>query len=146
MKKVNLILVGLVTLVALIIGFSSCGGGSSSGRLNSKEQAGYSFVLKRLKSPSSANLIEHGYGDKFKKAVETAIHGTLPSCITVGYYEIEAQNSFGGMVRDSYWVFYRNGVPCHVETSDNIDYAVRSGNPQGAISAALSVNGCDCGN
>lgn len=123
---------------------NSGGKNNSSGGLNSKENAGYSFIVKRLKSPSSANLIECIYSDDIKKVVEKAIDSSLPSCITVGYFEVEAQNSFGGMVRNSYWVFYRNGVPCHLETTDDIDYVIRSGNPSQAIHLALSSNGCGC--
>jgi hypothetical protein len=136
MKKVNLFLVSLATMVALSVGFSSCGAGEM-------EEKGWSFILNHLRSPGSATLIKYGYGDDIKKIVEQHCKTTLPACITVGFFEYDAQNGFGALLRQSSFVFYKNGTPCHVESDEDLDEVASIGRSDVLI-LALESNNCGC--
>lgn len=144
MKKVNLFLISLVTLVTLSIGLSSCGDS------NQAKENGWNFVKKSLRSPTTATLISFNYGDQIKQILEKS-GGNLQKCITVGYFEYDAQNGFGAMVRNECFVFFRNGIPCYMESVESIDNALNRLTNQGyphhfipTLNTALAGNGCGC--
>ena len=124
-------------ILCLSLFFYSC-------NVNSSEvNAGYNFILKQLKAPNSANLERGLYHSKIKETIEEHCNVKLPSCISVGHFEVSAQNSFGGTITQTYFVFYKNGIPCHMETDESIDRVANS--RQGYIlNTALEVNGCAC--
>jgi len=122
--------------------------------MNQITNAGWEFVKSRLLSPSSAKLISSKYGAEVKQILEKKCSNSdalLPDCITVGYFEYDAQNGFGALIRESAFVFYKNGNPCYMETASAINDALneltRMGIPQNfipTINAALEINNCGC--
>lgn len=137
MKKLILIISTSLLMLCLSLCFNSCDSNSS------EVKAGYNFILKNLKSPSGATLESGVYHEKIKEVMEEHCKVTLPSCISVGQFKVSAQNSFGAITTQTYYVFYRNGIPCHMETNESIDRVAMSG--QGYIlNTALEMNGCSC--
>lgn len=106
-------------------------------------KAGFSFILSRVKSPSNTSLLASKYGKEVKSMVEEHCHVKLPACINVGYFSIDTPNGFGTLVREGFWVFYRDGNPCHLETGDALDKVAATQNGHLLISA-LEMNGCGC--
>lgn len=104
---------------------------------------GYSFILTRVKSPSNTSLQASKYGQDVKNMVEEHCHVKLPTCITVGYFSVDTPNGFGTLIREGFWVFYRNGSPCHLETDAALDKVAATQNGHLLISA-LEMNGCGC--
>lgn len=137
MKKIILIISTGILMSYLSTCFYSCDTNSS------EVKAGYDFILKNLKSPNSATLESGAYHKKMKEIVEEHCKVILPSCISVGQFKVSAQNSFGTIITQTYYVFYKNGIPCHMETDESIDRVANSG--QGYIlNTALEMNGCSC--
>lgn len=127
----------VITIAFISLSFCSCDTNSAEVR------AGYDFVLRNLKSPNSATLENGMYHKKIKEVMEEHCNVTLPACISVGQIRVSAQNSFGAIITQTYYVFYRDGVPCHMETDESIDRVANSG--QGYIlNTALEINGCSC--
>jgi hypothetical protein len=112
---------------------------------NSKAKSlSVNYVAGRLRSPSSAVLVEYLEPVSARKKLEDAGF-SLESCQHVTRVAVDAQNGFGVVVRGIYYVFFRNGQPCHVEEADSLIEVARSGYSASSIlSASLRMNGCDC--
>lgn len=106
--------------------------------VKSYDEAGWKFLCKRLKSPSSAKLVSYVDKENMKDVLKKA-DIQLDPCITAEMYDYDAQNSFGAIIRDSYVVFFKNGKPCHLEKSNSI----KKGNSQ-LLKIALEMNDCGC--
>ena len=133
------VLMALVLSMFFSMGLYSCTSSSTDRQLS----AGYSFVLSRLKSPSNTTLVKSLYGGQIRNLVEEHCSVKLPSCITVGCFEVDTPNSFGALLRETFWVFYKNGIPCHLETSKALDKVSSTRNGRLLITA-LEMNGCKC--
>ncbi len=118
---------------------------SIDNKISSIEKKGYSFLLSRLKNPSSAKLIAIGQSEKAKNAIEKSGF-YLKSCHSVVLYQIDATNSYGGTMREMYYVFFKNGTPCFLKTPEDIsNYSwTNLSQKQGMIEFDLSINGCGC--
>jgi hypothetical protein len=127
----------------------------SSKTTNQIIEAGWEFAKSRLLSPSTSKLVSSKYGIEVSQSLEkysTKTGAKLPDCITVGYFEYDAQNGFGALIRDGAYVFYRNGKPCYLETKSAIENSIASyynmGIPENFIPALNMVitewNGCGC--
>ncbi|MDR0331848.1 MAG: hypothetical protein LBI15_00105 [Dysgonamonadaceae bacterium] len=123
-------------------------------RGNETINAGWDFIKNRMLSPSTAKLVSYKHGNEAKRILlqySPNSNAQLINCITVGYFEYDAQNAFGAMIRDKVFVFYKNGNPCWIETASDLDETfsilTRSGISQNfipTINAALEFNGCGC--
>jgi len=104
-----------------------------------------SYVLARLKSPSSARLVEYLDPNSAKQLLNNAGY-SLPSCTKVTRLIVDSQNSFGAMLRSTYFVFFKNGKPCHLEDSDSLTEVTLLGSSMQTtiIKATLKVNDCSC--
>ncbi len=83
-----------------------------------QRNAGWDYVCTRLKSPSTAKLIGYAAPDA-PPCVEFANKIGLDG-LSVAMYEVDSQNGFGAMVRDEFLVFFKNGVPMHMEVADDV--------------------------
>lgn len=149
-----------ICLVVLILGYigsemdtdSSADSNKGKTSTNSKKNddneiylnSGYTFVLSHLKSPSSTSLLESQYGVEVKKVVEEHLRVTLPQRITVGFFTVDTPNSFGTLLRETFFVFYSDGKPCHLETSKSLDETAAYPNAGTILLSALKINGCNC--
>jgi|GEM_PF-3218723 len=102
------------------------------------------FIVPSLVSPSSAVLVEYT-GPAEAESILSQSGYSLPECNQVTRLVIDSQNRFGATLRGFYFVFFRNGVPCHWESSDSIREALgmRYQGPT-IINATLKMNGCGC--
>lgn len=117
--------------------------GGISNESDSYIKDGYSFILSRVKSPSNTSLLVYKYGTEVKNMVETHCQVNLPNCITVGYFYVDTPNSFGALLREDFYVFYRNGIPCHLETEEALKKVETTQNGHLLLNA-LEMNGCGC--
>ena len=157
----------LVSLICCILIFCACvhtnrentrqnvnQGQSASVRSNVTTNAGWEFIKSRMHAPSSARLISYRYGDEVMRMIQQyspISNARLLDCITVGFFEYDAQNPFGAMIRDRVFVFFNNGNPCWIETVRGLDETIstltRVGIPENFIptlNATLKFNGCGC--
>lgn len=96
---------------------------------------GWAFVYNRLKSPSTARLV--GYVDpKEDESVKFANAINLPG-LSVATYQVDAQNSFGAMIRQIFIVFFKNGRPMHMEEASSLK------GDANLLRATLRINGYD---
>jgi len=147
--------VGVVSLVGILFmngvfdsGSSSSSGGSKTRtetqaktetRSASYDAAGWNFMRNRLRSPSTAQLVSYVSKSDMKKTFAEMKIGLGGDCISAEMYTFDAQNAFGGTLRETHIVFFKNGRPCHSENADNISQATGH-----MVQVALSINGCGC--
>ena len=127
------------TLLIVFIGVTLIGGikhqfwGSSDSTM---VKTGQEAVLNVLKSPSTAKFISYGKSSKVKPIIEEHLGIKTKDNRDVMLFEVEAQNSFGGMVKSTFFVFYIDGKPIDVVEENSI----LSPNKSNVI-AALNYNG-----
>jgi hypothetical protein len=99
------------------------------------KEKGWSFIYNRLKSPSTARLV--GYvGPKEDASVKFANAIDLPG-LSLATYQVDAQNSFGAMIRQVFVVFFKNGKPMHMEDANSLKGDVS------LLRVTLKINGYD---
>ena len=99
------------------------------------QEKGWAFICNRLKSPSTAHLV--GYvGPKEKASMNFANAIDLPG-LSLATYQVDAQNSFGAMIRQVFVVFFKNGIPMHMEDANSLKGDVS------LLRMTLKVNGYD---
>ena len=99
----------------------------------SEEGKGWSYIKQRLKSPSTAKLVNY-VGTEATPCQDLAKAINLPG-LGIAMYQVDAQNGYGAMIRCEYLVFFKNGTPMHVEDASEV-----SGSPQN-MRLTLQVNG-----
>lgn len=98
-------------------------------------ERGWEFIYNRLKSPSTANLV--GYvGPNEDVSVKFANAIDLPG-LSLATYQVDAQNSFGAMIRQVFVVFFKNGKPMHMEDANSLKGDVS------LLRVTLEINGYD---
>lgn len=100
---------------------------------SSEEGKGWAFVRQRLKSPSTATLVDY-VGTDAPPCQDLAKEINLPG-LGIAMYQVDAQNGFGAMIRSNYLVFFKNGIPMHMEDASRV-----SGSPRD-MKLTLQVNG-----
>ena len=107
------------------------------------------YVVNNLKSPSTASPVSYRNPKDTKSLLDQSgnyLKSCEGSCQTM--LTVDAQNSFGAYIRETYVVFYRNNRPCHMESLKEIDRTRNSQNTIGNMNAILEVslqlNGCSC--
>lgn len=99
------------------------------------KEKGWAFIYNRLKSPSTARLV--GYvGPKEDVSVKFANAIDLPG-LSLATYQVDAQNSFGAMIRQVFVVFFKNGKPMHMEDANSLKGDVS------LLRVTLEINGYD---
>ena len=99
------------------------------------KEKGWAFIYNRLKSPSTARLV--GYvGPKEDVSVKFANAINLPG-LSLATYQVDAQNSFGAMIRQVFVVFFKNGKPMHMEDANSLKGDVS------LLRVTLEINGYD---
>lgn len=136
-KAVALLFVGF-----LVIGVSSCSNNAQKEETatteyesNSIEEAnrerqantdpylesGWRFVKNRLKSPSTATLV--GYLSPNEQPTRALTNDLDWNGVELAVFEVDAQNGFGAMIRDRFYVFFRNGEPRVMMTESEVSGA-----------------------
>ena len=101
------------------------------------------YVASKLKSPGSAQLVEYsGVADARKMLTGAGFN--LSECTKVTRLVVDSQNGFGALIRGFYFVFFKNGKPCHVEESESLQSGAGYGNRTDMLYVALNINNCDC--
>ena len=102
-------------------------------------EQGWIFLLTRLKSPSTASLIS------YMPPTENATRGIASelnmSGLEIAVFNVDAQNSFGAMLRSRYYVFYRDGIPKVVMDGDDFESYIVQFNGPNLVKGALSYAG-----
>ena len=96
-----------------------------------------------MKSPGSAELVDYSNVNDTRKILINSKFN-LSDCTKVTRVVVDSQNGFGAFIRGYYFVFFKNGKPCHMEESESIISAARSGNRTDILYIALDMNNCDC--
>lgn len=126
--------------IAIFLVFTSLVGGIKHQFWGSSDstmvKTGQEAVLNVLKSPSTAKFISYGKSSKVKPIIEEHLGIKTKDNRDVMLFEVEAQNSFGGMVKSTFFVFYIDGKPIDVVEENSI----LSPNKSNVI-AALNYNG-----
>lgn len=99
--------------VLLWIICSTIFGGGGDGGL---KKASQEYVLQRLKSPSTATFLSYANSDDFGDFLKNEYNLNLKDNCDAVMIEVESTNGFGGRVRNSFIVFFRDG-----EAVDMID-------------------------
>ena len=95
-------------LTFLAFNLSSCSSTSC-------DKDGYAYVVDRLKSPTTAQLLSVVNKDKFRNFIKQECNINLPDGLEAECYEISAQNGFGAHLKSRYIVFFWHGKPIHME-------------------------------
>ena len=95
---------------------------------------GWALIKSRLKSPSTASLVNH-VGTDAQPCKDLAEKIGLPG-LEVAMYELDAQNGFGAMIRTNYIVFYKNGEPILADNAESLARCTPS-----TIRTTLELNG-----
>ena len=99
----------------------------------SEEGKGWAYVRQRLKSPSTATLVNY-VGTAEPSCQELAKKIDLPG-LGIAMYQVDAQNGYGAMIRSEYLVFFKNGTPMHMEDADRLSGSASN------LRLTLKVNG-----
>ncbi|MFN5032877.1 MAG: hypothetical protein ACK5FX_11720, partial [Flavobacteriia bacterium] len=116
---------------------------------NSLQLTTIDYVVKRLKSPSSANVIKYNNPDQTKELLNKS-GNYLPNCdnVCATMLTVDAQNGFGAFIRSTYVLFFKDNSPCFLTDVKEIDAARQSQNTYGAMNAMLetilNINECGC--
>ena len=102
-------------------------------------EKGWNFLLTRLKSPSTASLV--GYMAPTEEATKGIAKELNMSGLEIAVFNVDAQNSYGAMLRSRYYVFYRNGVPKVVMDGDDFESYLVQFNGPNLVYGALSYAG-----
>ena len=102
------------------------------------------FVLSKLKSPGSAQLVEY-QGVSVINPLLIQAGFKLNGCSQVTRVTVDSQNGFGALIRGNYFIFFKNGFPCYLMESQelvatNNGYLSQTEN----LNLVLEMNGCDC--
>jgi hypothetical protein len=131
MKKVSLFLVSLVAVVALCVGFSSCGGGSSGGKkITNKEEA---FTYLKGKMFSGSNSTGSYFRVDFDSSNKTCeVRFAMPGrrgWVRVGEtFTYEIRDNLDVVMRDKVGSYTFNIPTLTFETWSDGDFKMKEGN------------------
>jgi hypothetical protein len=107
------------------------------------------YISRFLKSPDGASWISYNGPEETRRQLNES-RNYLPNCDNVfaTMITVDATNSFGGYIRSTYIVFFKDNYPCHFEDIKAIDKARNSasriGDMNNMLSLTLQLNGCGC--
>jgi hypothetical protein len=107
------------------------------------------YVSRFLKNPSGASWVNYNGPDVTRRILNES-RNYLPNCDNVfaTMITVDATNSFGGYIRSTYVVFFKDNYPCHFEDVKAIDNArnsaTRIGDMDNMLSLTLDLRGCGC--
>ena len=107
------------------------------------------YISRFLKNPSGANWVSYNGPEETRRMLNES-QNYLPDCENVyaTMVTVDASNSWGGIVRSTYVVFFKDNYPCHFEDIKAIDRARNSasriGDMNNMLSLTLQLNGCGC--
>ena len=67
----------------------------------------------------------------------------LDECTKVTRVVVDSQNGFGALLRGYFFVFFKNGVPCHMEEGTSLQ-SIRGYDKTQMLNTVLMMNQCDC--
>jgi hypothetical protein len=107
------------------------------------------YISRFLKNPDGASWISYNGPEETRRQLNES-RNYLPNCDNVfaTMITVDATNSFGGNIRSTYIVFFKDNYPCHFEDIKAIDKARNSasriGDMNNMLSLTLQLNGCGC--
>jgi hypothetical protein len=107
------------------------------------------YISRFLKNPDGASWISYNGPEETRRQLNES-RNYLPNCDNVfaTMITVDATNSFGGYIRSTYIVFFKDNYPCHFEDIKAIDKARNSasrvGDMNNMLSLTLQLNGCGC--
>jgi hypothetical protein len=135
----------VITVVCLFFAFSNL---SAQTKKTTSSGPNYktlsiNYVASRLRSPGSAQLVEYaGVVDSKKLLIDAGFK--LSECTKVTRVVVDSQNGFGALIRGFYFVFFKNGKPCHIEDAANLHNVAGKEYMTDVLNIALNMNNCDC--
>jgi hypothetical protein len=107
------------------------------------ETLSINYVASKLKSPGSAQLVDYA-GVADTREMLTKAGFKLSECTKVTRVVVDSQNGFGALIRGFYFVFFKNGQPCHLEDAESLKSGAGYGNMTNMLNVTLGLNNCDC--
>ena len=95
---------------------------------------GWNFLKNNLKNPYSAQLIS--WVDPKEAACKDLADEIGLAGLSIGSYKVLAENGFGAMGQEVYFVFFKNGEPKCIDTAESI-----ANSQSHVIRAFLEMNG-----
>jgi hypothetical protein len=104
----------------------------------------FEVVKTKVLSPGSLKLVESVESDYLKKfLLEKGMD--FGHCVSTVIITVDSQNIYGALIRDVYWVFFKNGVPCACENSKSVDVFIGSGETgQRRLEEVIKNSTCGC--
>ena len=100
-----------------------------------------SYVSSKLRSPGSASLVQYDGPNDTKNIYETEHNYTFEITRVV----VDSQNGFGALLRGYFFVFFKNGSPCHMEDANSLGSASYGYMDKTMLlNTTLQMNQCDC--
>lgn len=101
------------------------------------------YVSSNLRSPGSARYIEYSNPNETKLMLNN-IGFNFSECTKITRLVVDSQNGFGALIRGFYFIFFKDGKPCHLETAESIVGNSAYGDKSEMLKVALRINNCDC--
>ena len=95
---------------------------------------GWNYLRNYLKNPYSAQLIS--YADPKEPACKSLANDIHIDGLSIACYKVLAENGFGAMGEENYFVFFKNGKPKYFDTAESI-----ANSSSTAIEACLELHG-----
>jgi hypothetical protein len=103
-----------------------------------------SYVSSKLRSPGSASLVQYD-GPNDTKSMLSQAGFKLDECVKVTRVVVDSQNGFGALLRGYFFVFFKNGQPCHMEDANSLGSASYGYMDKTMLlNTTLQMNQCDC--
>lgn len=103
-----------------------------------------SYVSSKLRSPGSASLVQYD-GPNDTKNMLTQAGFKLDECVKVTRVVVDSQNGFGALLRGYFFVFFKNGSPCHMEDANSLGSSSYGYMDKTLLlNTTLQMNQCDC--
>lgn len=115
-------LLSVLIFLGIFWAFQHCSGFGEEDT-NSKglsySKAGYEYVVQNLSAPTTAKLLGVVTKEKMRELAKTEGHFTYSKYLDWEIYEVEAENAFGGRVKNQYVVTFWKDKPIVVEDETN---------------------------
>jgi hypothetical protein len=102
------------------------------------------YVSSKLRSPGSASLVQYD-GPNDTKSMLINAGFKLDECVKVTRVVVDSQNGFGALLRGYFFVFFKNGTPCHMEDANSLGSSSYGYMDKTMLlNTTLQMNQCDC--
>ncbi len=140
MKKFLLSVVLVLSISSLNAQTKTSSKSKSSGP--NYKQMSLNYVSSKLRSPGSASLVQYD-GPNDTKNMLTQAGFNLDECSKVTRVVVDSQNGFGALLRGYFFVFFKNGTPCHMEEANSLQ-SIRGYDKTTMLNTVLMMNECNC--